>query len=81
MASGGRRLPIWAEILQQAVAIGGLIYSLKLCMSYLDPYKEQRVQVSSSSSSRGGSLQLAACTGPPCHPMHAPHRQSNEQRS
>lgn len=38
------RRPLWADLLQQAIAVGGLILSLKLCMHYLDPYKEQREQ-------------------------------------
>ena len=36
--------PLWAELLTQAVAIGGLIVSLRICMQYLDPYREQREQ-------------------------------------
>ncbi len=30
------------QLLKQAVAIGGLLLSLKICMQYLDPYREQR---------------------------------------
>ena len=44
------RRPLWAELLTQAIAIGGLILSLKLCMSYLDPYKEQREQAKKRAS-------------------------------
>jgi len=35
---------IWFELLNQAIAVGGLLLSLKFAMQYLDPYKEQREQ-------------------------------------
>lgn len=34
-----------AQVLTQAVAVGGLLWALKVCLSYLDPYREQRDQV------------------------------------
>uniref|UniRef100_A0A7R9V8S0 AAA+ ATPase domain-containing protein n=1 Tax=Chlamydomonas euryale TaxID=1486919 RepID=A0A7R9V8S0_9CHLO len=40
----GRRMPLWLELLQQAVAIGGLVWTMKVAMQYLDPYREQRQQ-------------------------------------
>jgi hypothetical protein len=42
MTSKVIRAPLWVELVKQAVAIGGLLLSLKICMQYLDPYKEQR---------------------------------------
>ncbi|GAX73233.1 hypothetical protein CEUSTIGMA_g686.t1 [Chlamydomonas eustigma] len=42
MTSKVSRAPLWVELVKQAVAIGGLLLSLKICMQYLDPYKEQR---------------------------------------
>lgn len=33
------------QLLSQAVALGGLLWGMKVCLSYLDPYREQREQV------------------------------------
>lgn len=40
----GRPRPIWVELVTQAIAIGGLCFTMKLCMQYLDPYRAQREQ-------------------------------------
>ncbi|KAF5842399.1 P-loop containing nucleoside triphosphate hydrolase protein [Dunaliella salina] len=36
------RRPLWEELVIQGVALGGVVLSMRLCLKYLDPYKEQR---------------------------------------
>ncbi len=48
------------QLLKQAVAIGGLLLSMKLCMQYLDPYKEQRDKVTLD---RLGDFVAITCSG------------------
>lgn len=33
------------QVATQAVALGAMIWGLKICLQYLDPYREQREQV------------------------------------
>ncbi|PNW73971.1 hypothetical protein CHLRE_13g580050v5 [Chlamydomonas reinhardtii] len=35
---------LWLEVATQAVALGAMIWGLKICLQYLDPYREQREQ-------------------------------------
>lgn len=40
--------PLWHELVVQGVALAGLVLSLRVCLKYLDPYREQRAQVGSA---------------------------------
>ena len=43
------------QVISQAVALGGLLWGLKVCLTYLDPYREQREQVmQGAGAQRGG---------------------------
>ena len=41
----GRR-SFYEELVLQLIAVGGLFFTFKVAMKYLDPYREQREQVS-----------------------------------
>ncbi|KAG2443614.1 hypothetical protein HXX76_001965 [Chlamydomonas incerta] len=44
MEVGHRHRRLWLEVATQAVALGAMIWGLKICLQYLDPYREQREQ-------------------------------------
>ncbi|KAG2452360.1 hypothetical protein HYH02_003382 [Chlamydomonas schloesseri] len=44
MEVGARHRRLWLEVATQAVALGAMIWGLKICLTYLDPYREQREQ-------------------------------------
>ncbi|GFR47409.1 hypothetical protein Agub_g9126 [Astrephomene gubernaculifera] len=46
--AGHRRL--WVEVVTNAVALGAMVWGLKLCVQYLDPYREQREQAKKRSA-------------------------------
>ncbi len=37
-----------AQVASQVVALGAMIWGLKVCLHYIDPYREQREQVRSA---------------------------------
>ncbi|KAG2483064.1 hypothetical protein HYH03_018047 [Edaphochlamys debaryana] len=40
----GRNKRLVVEVIMQAVALGAMVWGLKVCLTYLDPYREQREQ-------------------------------------
>ncbi|PNH03460.1 hypothetical protein TSOC_010472 [Tetrabaena socialis] len=48
-ARGGHRR-LWIELTTQAIALGALVWGLRVCLQYLDPYREQREQAKKRAS-------------------------------
>ncbi|GIL64536.1 hypothetical protein Vafri_18427 [Volvox africanus] len=44
MEPAARHKRIWLELISQAVAIGAMLWGVKVCLHYIDPYREQREQ-------------------------------------
>ncbi|EFJ50124.1 hypothetical protein VOLCADRAFT_73960 [Volvox carteri f. nagariensis] len=44
METAARHKRLWMEVCTQAIAIGAMIWGLKICLAYIDPYREQREQ-------------------------------------
>ncbi|GIL75574.1 hypothetical protein Vretimale_15180 [Volvox reticuliferus] len=44
MEPAARHKRIWLELISQAVALGAMLWGLKVCLQYIDPYREQRDQ-------------------------------------
>jgi len=55
---------VLGEVLTTLIAVGGLVWALKLTLSYMDPYREQRQEVNAVFSSRWLLVQSAAAAVP-----------------
>ncbi|GLC35438.1 hypothetical protein PLESTB_000207100 [Pleodorina starrii] len=44
MEPAARHKRVWVELLAQAVALGAMMWGLKVALQYIDPYREQREQ-------------------------------------
>lgn len=68
-AANARALPL--QLIKTAVSVGGAVWAMRMCLKYLDPYREQREAVRLRQQACGLALCLRVAGWAPACPSRA----------